>query len=353
MKNRTLLVDASYLLKRSFHGAKDIYTSSFGHIGGLYQFMTTLRKLIKQHMSNKVVLAWDGENGGVYRYNMDPAYKANHPNKSWHEQIEMSEAEIKRENAKDQSILKQRKRIQAYAEELYLRQIEVNEIEGDDLIAAYCAKYHEEEEIILFTNDRDFAQLLDLNITIHFGNIETPVTKRNFFHFFEYNYRNAFIMKIICGDVSDNIKGVKGLKEKTLLKHFPDVKIKELTVREICIRANEINQKRVEEKKKPLLALKNLLESVDRLKLNYKLVNLQPPILNEAAIEELEQLEMPLSSKGRGSRNLTKMMAEDEFLSVYNSNFVSYVEPFYSVIMNEKQKEASWDKKNRKKRKSL
>lgn len=347
MKNRTLLVDASYLLKRSFHGAKDTYTSSFGHIGGLYQFMTTLRKLIKQHMSNKVVLAWDGENGGIYRYQLDTAYKANHPNKSWHEKIVLSEAEVKRENDKEQSILKQRKRVQAYAEELYLRQIEVNEIEGDDLIAAYCEKYHEKEEIILFTNDRDFVQLLSLNITIHFGNIETPITKRNFFHYFPYNYRNGLIMKIICGDVSDNIKGIVGLKEKTLLNHFPDLKTRKLTVREICIRADEINKKRVEEKKKPLLALKRLLESVDRLKLNYRLVNLQPPILNKAAVEELEQLDMPLSSKGRNSRNLTKMMAEDEFLSVYNSNFVSYVEPFYSVIMNEKQMEESWDKKNR------
>ena len=56
MKTRTLLVDSSYLLKRSFHGAKDTYTNKFGHIGGLYQFMTTLRKLIKEHLINKVVL---------------------------------------------------------------------------------------------------------------------------------------------------------------------------------------------------------------------------------------------------------------------------------------------------------
>lgn len=337
MKVRTLLVDASYLLKRSFHGAKDTYTNSFGHIGGLYSFLTTLRKLIKQHKTNKVVLCWDGENSGVYRHQIDYAYKSNRKDKNWHDRIEMTEAEIKKEIEKEESILRQRKRIQAYAEELFVRQIEVNEIEGDDLIAAYCQYYHKLEEIIIFTNDRDFAQLLELNITIHFDNIETPVTKNNFFYFFNYRYSNALTIKIICGDVSDNIKGIQGIKEKTLLKYFPELEFRKVTVKEICQKAKEINEKRKEEKKKPLKALDNILNNVDRLKINYKLTNLSEPFLNENAREELEQLKMPLSPEDRGSKNLMKMMMEDEFLTVYNSTFVNYVEPFYSVIMNEKQ----------------
>ena len=65
MKIRTLLVDSSYLLKRSFHGAKNTHTANFGHIGGLYSFLTTVRKFIKEYWINKVVLVWDGENGGL------------------------------------------------------------------------------------------------------------------------------------------------------------------------------------------------------------------------------------------------------------------------------------------------
>ena len=43
------------------------------------------------------------------------------------------------------------------------------------------------------------------------------------------------------------------------------------------------------------------------------------------------------------------MMQEDEFLTIYNSTFVNYVEPFYAVIMNEKQQLKAFEKKNRKK----
>lgn len=347
MRTRTLLVDSSYLLKRSFNGARDVHTSKFGHIGGLYSFLTTVRKLIKEHRINKVVLVWDGQNGGIFRYRIDPAYKANHKNKDWHKRIELSDAEIRREKEKEESLLKQRQRIKAYAEELFLRQIEVDEVEADDLIAAYCLQYNNKEEIFIYTNDRDFSQLLDLNITILFANIDQPINRTNYFFHFNHHFSNALIMKIIGGDVSDNVKGIEGIKEVALLKYFPDLKFRTYTVKEICKRADEINKERVANKQKPLKIFENLLSNINRLKTNYQLVNLREPFLNDQAREALLELEAPLDPVDRGSVNLTKMMMEDEFLTIYGSTFVNYVEPFYAVIMNEKQLLNEYNKNNR------
>jgi 5'-3' exonuclease len=347
MKTRTLLVDSSYLLKRSYHGAKDVYTNSFGHCGGLYSFLTTVRKMTKEHMINKIVLVWDGEGGGIYRYRIDKEYKANRKTKEWHKRIEMTAAQIRREKEKEESILKQRMRIKAYAEELFLRQIEVDDVEADDLIAAYCLKYNNKEEIFIYSNDRDFAQLLDLNITIIFPNINEPVTKTNYIMHFNHHYTNVLSIKIICGDTADNISGVGGIKEDTLLKYFPELKFKTLSVREICKKADEIQQERILNKKKPLRAFVNLLTNIEKLKTNFKITNLRQPMLNEQAEEELIQLELPLSPDGRGSQNLYKMMVEDEFLKVYGSTFVQYVEPFYTIIMNEKQLLTEYLKNNK------
>ena len=336
MKTRTLLVDASYLLQRSFHGAKDVYTQSYGHCGGLYQFLTTVRKMIKEHMINKAVLVWDGEGGGVQRYRIDNKYKANRKNKEWYKKIELSDRDIEKENKKRDSILKQRQHIKAYAEELFLRQIEIQDIEADDIIASYCLKYNNKEEIFLYSNDRDFAQLLDLNLTIIFPDIEKPVTKMNYMMYFNHHYSNALILKIICGDTSDNIDGIEGMGEDTLLKYFPELKFKHLTVREICKKADKINQERILNKKKPLKSLVNLLNNIDRLKMNFQLVNLREPMINDEVNVELDNIDSPLSFDDRGSKNLIKMMKEDEFLTVYGSTFVQYVEPFYTVIMCER-----------------
>lgn len=337
MKTRTILIDASYLLQRSYHGAKDTYTNSFGHIGGLYQFLTTTRKLVKAHLANKIILMWDGEDGGIDRYNIDSEYKSNRKNKKWHEKIEMSEAELQREKDKKDSILKQRKRIQNYAENLFLRQMEIPEIEADDLIAEYCIRHHNQEEIYIYSKDKDFFQLLDLNITIIFPTVDTPVNKTNFFFLFGYHYANALPIKIICGDTSDYIKGIRGLGEDTLLKYFPDMKYKPYTVREICAKADELNKGRIINGEKPLKCFENLLNGVDRLVMNYRLTNLRKPFLNRQAEEELLDLMSPLDPNTRGSKNLIKMMTEDGFLGVYKSTFVNYVEPFYVVIEHEKE----------------
>jgi hypothetical protein len=182
----------------------------------------------------------------------------------------------------------------------------------------------------------------------YFGNIETPINKTNFFFEFDYHYKNALSIKIIEGDTSDNLVGIKGIKSTTLLKHFPEMKFKQFTVREICKRADEINKERVENKKKPLKAFESLLSSIERLKINHKLMNLSEPFLNDDAEEELGQLiDMPLSDEDRNSKNLIKLMKEDEFLSVYGGTFANYIEPFYPVIMNEKQMYKDYLKKDK------
>lgn len=337
MDTKTLLVDGSYLLKRSYHGAKGSYTKS-GYMGGVYGFLTMVRKFIKDHHVNKVVLVWDGENGGIARHRIDHLYKSNRKDKSWYTQIEMSDAQIQAEREKDQSILLQRKKVQMYAEELFLRQIEVFEIEADDIIAAYCLKNHKKEEIILYTNDKDFLQLLTLDISIYLESEKAIVEAGNFFQYFPYFYKNALTMKILCGDKADKIQGIKGLGEDTLLEHFPELIDTEVTVRHICKRSVEINEERKKKKLKPLLALANITKNVERLKINHSLMNLFDPFLSPEAYQAIDDLDVPLSDENRGGDNLYKMMMEDDFLSLYSNygNYASYVQPFYQVISREK-----------------
>ena len=161
MKTRTLLVDSNFLIKRSQFGVKNTFTSKFGDISILYGFMIKTRELIKTFKSNRTIFFFDGQNGGSDRHKLLNDYKSTRKNKSWYNKIELSEAEILREQEKEFSLLKNKVRIQQYAEDLYIRQIEVDTIESDDLIAAYCIKHHKLKNITIYTNDRDYSTLLD------------------------------------------------------------------------------------------------------------------------------------------------------------------------------------------------
>lgn len=97
--------------------------------------------------------------------------------------------------------------------------------EGDDL-AGSMAKYAtmKGDEVILFTSDKDFLQLLDLSDKVHVcflkkGLSETiDYTKENLPSLFGLKPCQITDYKGIAGDSSDNYKGIKGVGEKTAMK---------------------------------------------------------------------------------------------------------------------------------------
>jgi len=341
---RTLLIDGTLLLKRSYHVANNSFNSKGKNIGGLYGFMITLRMLIKNYNIDKCVVSFDSVNSGKLRYNIYNDYKLNRENKQYHSGgIQLTEKQAYREEM-EKTLLWQKMRINQYLEDLHIRQLNLDIVETDDVLAYYCKKYHETEYILIFTNDRDFCQLVAYdNVNIYMSNMKTVINKDNYFMHFNHDYRNSKLLKIICGDSSDNIKGIKLVTPDTLLKFFPRLDREEYSLDRINEETKVLNQERVKLKKKPLQSLYNLENKIFKsedgsFELNEKLVDLGNPILNRESICEIEATsEYPMDLSNRNSKNLMRMMAEDEFLSMHNFNFIDFVTPFYNIIIKEKQ----------------
>lgn len=345
---KTLLVDGNYLLKRSYNGAKHIFNSNGQNIGGLYQFLVMLRKLIKENNINKCIVFFDSENSGKMRYELYPLYKANRTNKSWYNKIQLTEKQIYREE-EEKTLLWQKKRIQEYIENLFIRQLQVDIIEADDLIAQYCKIMSDDESILIYTNDRDMCQLLEYKkVSIYMANLNMIINKDNYFLKFNHDVRNAKLLKILCGDSADNIMGVKGLGEKTLIEYFPEITKKSIQLEDIITKSKLINEERIKTKKKPIKSLENIYNGVfnelgevglEHFEINEKIINLLKPMLNKRAINELEDIaKLPLDVEGRTSKHLLSMMNEDGFLINFpNSDFNTFVNPFLNLIIREKE----------------
>ena len=75
-KQNTLLVDGNALFKHGFFGAKNTYNEHGQHIGGLYAFLTILRKLLIDDLYHRVYVFWDGNLSGKLRYDIYEPYKS-------------------------------------------------------------------------------------------------------------------------------------------------------------------------------------------------------------------------------------------------------------------------------------
>ena len=209
-KTKTLLIDGNVLMKRSYSGAKNVFYKE-RHIGGIFQFYSTLRKHIVELSIDKVIIMWDGERGGYLRLDYYPEYKNNRP------------------RFIDESYETQKLRVKAYAEDLFLRQYEHPDCESDDLLSYYSLNKSKNEEVIIYTNDRDLCQLITTEVSLFLADKKVLVGIGNYSWFFQHYYENAGLVKIIEGCTSDNIKGIEGVSETTLLTHFPEIKERKVT----------------------------------------------------------------------------------------------------------------------------
>lgn len=331
----TLLVDGNALFKRSISGAKGLYNKEGVHIGGVYQFLTTLRMLLVSEMYHRVYVFWDGNLSGKLRYDIYEPYKSNR-DKDYKNGTFIV----------DESALYQLKLIWNYLNELCIRQLKDEIIEGDDFIAYYCLTKQKNEKITICTNDRDMSQLISDDVRIFFIDLKEYVGKSNYSSYFRHNQENSVLLKTIAGDSSDMIKGIKGVKEPTLLTHFPELSERKVTLNEIITHAKKIQEERISAKQKPLKAIQNIIDCVTdgvqgtrMYEINEMLVNLKKPMMTDDGIRELELLKNgSLLPENREFKKVFKMMelhGLDKEIGEYR--YPEYLMPFKKLIDREEK----------------
>ena len=331
---KTLVVDGNSLLNTGFHGIKNMYNGD-KHIGGLYHFLNTLRKLIDTYLITKVVVFWDGKNNTSPRTKIYPEYKLNR------------KAKLKDSEQLD-SYAYQKLRVQEYLEELYVRQSSFDLCEADDCMAYYCEK-SQKEEIIVLTSDRDLLQLISPSVSVH------VISLNKLFKFGEkvplngvnIPSDNVRVVKTICGDSSDNIYGIKLVGVKSLVKIKPEILEEKVTLKDILetIKTKEklsVKEKNILEgitQKEPKI-LNREKKSYNILNINYDIIGVGKQFLTEIAINGIKELSKEaIDPEGRHWKNALDLMMSDGILNILpkkDDAWVDFVRPFLRLTRIEK-----------------
>ena len=327
-----LLVDGDNLLTIGFYGVKNMFYKGT-HIGGIYHFLNTLRRAFETYHFDKIVVFWYGLEGSTNRRKIYVHYKENR------RQRIRSEEELN-------SYQYQRGRIKQYLEELYVRQGEFEYCETDDCIA-YYTQISPNENKIVYSSDGDLTQLVSENTKI-FNPSHQKLYKQNDSIVYDHEeilIENVKLVKMLCGDSSDNIAGIKGMGIKRFLSIFPELKTEHLSIEQIKDKTNEMF---LQDKHNKLLA--NLLTGVTKhgvfgeefFDVNSRIVSLESPFLTDEAKENIDLLiNEKLDQEGRSYKNAMKMMTEDGLFNVLpksDDSWIKFINPFLRLTRKEKNK---------------
>jgi DNA polymerase-1 len=144
-------------------------------------------------------------------------------------------------------------------------------IEADDVIG-YLAKQviKEDEGALILSSDKDFLQLVSDNIHVWNPLKKQKIDKDKLKELYGVHAENFIWYRVMDGDKSDNIDGVKGCGLKTLLKRLPVLETDaRLTVDELMRLA--------EEQKGEYKVFQTILDSKKIIERNFQIMQLENP----------------------------------------------------------------------------
>ena len=268
--DKVLLIDGLNLFFRNF-AMLNMVNPDGVHIGGLGGFLRSLGALIRQISPTAVYVVFDGEGSSINRKNINADYKADRNLQRITNWEVFEDVSDEHDSKVDQLV-----RLVQYIKCLPVKILSIDKVEADDIIAVLSKQLVKEynSKVFIVSNDQDFIQLASDDVIIY-----RPIPK-DFFNADEVKNKykvlaeNFIIYKTLLGDMSDKIRGIKGLGEKGIHKKFPELGQRKITLDEVF----EI----AESKFKDHVVYARIVQDKDRLRDNYKIMDLANPLVNEA-----------------------------------------------------------------------
>ena len=220
------------------------------HVGGIVGFLRSIGYTINMIRPTRAIIVFDGKGGSSRRRKIYPEYKQNRKTKY---RVNRAYDFASQEDEK-QNMMMQLARCVEYLDTLPVTVMSYDNIEADDTIGYLCRQVLTDSQITVMSTDKDFLQLANGRIKIWSPTKKKMYDDKMVMDEFGISAGNLIWYRVLDGDKSDNISGVRGLGLKTIQKKLPFLKENRI------VNIDEV--------------IDVLPDSKDTIELNYKLMQL-------------------------------------------------------------------------------
>jgi DNA polymerase-1 len=187
------------------------------HIGGIVGFLRSIAYAVNMIRPTRVIIAFDGKGGSTRRRKIYPEYKQNRKTKY---RVNRSNSFASQDDERMNMIM-QIQRVVEYLDNLPLTVLSYDNIEADDTIGYICKQVLTDSKITVMSTDKDFLQLTNDRIQVWSPTKKKMYDEEAVLEEYGISSHNLIWYRVLDGDKSDNISGVRGLGLKTIQKKLP------------------------------------------------------------------------------------------------------------------------------------
>jgi DNA polymerase-1 len=201
-----VIIDANSICHREKYVMGDLSWEDKS-VGVIFGFFKQLLKFSKLYQTNKFIFCWDSKTS--LRKKIYPEYKDNRNKNKTQEEKEFDKITYLQFDLLKKEIL---------SSIGFKNNFECEGFESDDLIAT-IVKNNPLSKFVIVSSDNDLYQLLrGNNVVLYELHKKKEYTEEDFIEDFRVSVNYWPLIKAVAGCFSDNVKGFKGVGEKTALK---------------------------------------------------------------------------------------------------------------------------------------
>lgn len=265
--SKVLLIDGLNTFFRTF-STNPMMNEDGDHVGGVVGFLRSIGKVIRDENPTRVIIIFDGKGGSQKRRELQPTYKMNRKVRF---RVNRQYAELMTQEEEQQSLKRQLNWLANILSVLPVTTMIYDNIEADDVIG-YISKLlvKPDEQAVIFSSDKDFIQLVSENVYVWNPLRKEKLDIQGVINKYSIHPCNFIWYRVLDGDTSDNIDGIKGCGLKTLQKRLPLLKLdKQFTLDELIAEA-ELHSKKYK-------MFDEIVKRKAVLERNYELMQLEDP----------------------------------------------------------------------------
>ena len=217
--DHVLLIDGLNTFIRAF-SVNPSLNEDGSHVGGLVGFLKSVRFAVNKFKPTRCVIVFDGKGGSKPRQKIYSQYKAGRKVRS---RLNRNVDWATTPQDEHESMKLQIGRLIEYLEHLPLTILALDKLEADDIISYVTNVTLKDSKTTIMSTDKDFLQLVSPRVQLYSPTKKITYDEELVKKEFGIYPQNMLTCRVIDGDKSDGIPGVRGIGIKTLIKEFPEL----------------------------------------------------------------------------------------------------------------------------------